>query len=118
MKNSTKSILLFMIFCIPIRSALVLASRKPEYAKYMAYLLLIPAVTTMYIWLYDLRKTGAEVFGDKIWWNSLRPIHSLLYFAFCFSILMNKNNISFAWKFLALDISIGTLGFIYKRFIL
>ena len=27
----------------------------------------------------NLRKTGLEVFGDKIWWNNLRPIHGILY---------------------------------------
>ena len=53
-------------------------------------------------------KIGGEVFGNKIWWNSLRPIHGLLYALFAyFAIIKNKN----AWKFLAVDVIIGLVAF-------
>ena len=32
--------------------------------------------------LGDYRKTGKEVFGSKIWWNDLRPVHASLYILF------------------------------------
>jgi hypothetical protein len=55
------------------------------------------------------RKTGPEVFGDKIWWNKLRPVHSLLYFLFAYNAINGNRN---AWKFLLLDVIIGLISFL------
>jgi hypothetical protein len=37
------------------------------------FLAILPAIGFMYIYLTDSRKTGQEVFGQKIWWNHLQP---------------------------------------------
>ena len=55
------------------------------------------------------RKTGPEVFGGKIWWNNLRPIHSLLYFLFAYNAINGNRN---AWQFLLADVIIGLISFL------
>ncbi len=81
MNDMMKRFLLFLIGCIGTRSGLVVLAKNinKEYLKYMGYLALIPAIGFTYIFLSGSRKTGAEVMGDKIWWNNLRPFHALMY---------------------------------------
>jgi uncharacterized membrane protein len=57
----------------------------------------------------DLRKTGLEVFGDRIWWNFLRPIHAILYFLFAYNAI-NSNRKS--WVYLFMDVLIGLNSFL------
>jgi hypothetical protein len=47
------------------------------------------------------------VFGEKIWWNHLRPIHSFLYFLFAYNA--RKEN-----KFV--DVMLGLLSFLIFHF--
>ncbi len=84
MNNIQKRFLLFLIGCIGTRSLFVIIAKmiSLNYLPYLGYLALIPAIGFIYIYLTGSRNTGAEVFGDKIWWNNLRPIHSILYFIF------------------------------------
>ena len=63
----------------------------------------------MYIYLTGSRQTGAEVFGDKIWWNDLRPIHSLLYFLFAYNAITGNTK---SWMYLLLDVIIGLVSFL------
>lgn len=106
-----KRFLLFLIGCIGTRTAIAL------YAKYtsdailsiMGYLALLPAIGFMIIYLTGARRRGAEVFGERIWWNNLRPIHSLLYFAFAY-MAINKHRK--AWIALAIDVLMGFVSFI------
>lgn len=106
-----KRILLFLCFCITTRILLAYIAKttNPEYLQYMGIIALLPAVSFMYIYLSDSRKTGPEVFGDQIWWNSLRPIHSLLYFLFAYNAINKNEN---AWIFLALDAALGLFSFL------
>jgi hypothetical protein len=62
----------------------------------------------IYIYLTGSRQTGAEVFGAKIWWNNLRPLHALLYGLFAYYAIQRAN---FAWKFLLADVIIGFFAF-------
>jgi hypothetical protein len=59
------------------------------------------------IYMMGWRKTGLEVGGGKIWWNSLRPIHSLNYLLFTLGSLMGWEN---AWWILLLDVVIGIVA--------
>ena len=81
MDDLQQRFLLFLIGCIGIRSLFVIVAKyiNVKYLKYLGYVALIPAIGFMFIYLTGSRKTGAEVFGEKIWWNDLRPIHSILY---------------------------------------
>ena len=39
------------------------------------------------------RKRGGETFGQKIWWNHMRPIHSFMFALFAYlAISKNKNS--------------------------
>ena len=93
-------VLLFLIGCMGIRSLFVYLaySASPTILPYLGALALLPAIGFTFIYLFDLRKTGPEVFGDtKIWWNHLRPVHALLYGAFAVAAISKA---PFAWKFL------------------
>ena len=81
--------------------------------KYMGYLLLIPAFGFIYIYLTGSRQTGAEVFGDKIWWNNLRPIHATLYLLFSYNAIVGNTN---AWVYLMIDVLLGFISFMFHHF--
>ena len=111
MEEKQKRILLFLVGCIGIRSALVILAKEgsSRTLRYLGYTALIPAVGFALIYLFGWRKTGAEVFGNRIWWNHLRPVHSMLYFLFAYlAINGNKNS----WVVLLVDVIIGLIAFV------
>jgi hypothetical protein len=110
MNNLQKRILIFLIGCIGVRALFVLVAKyiDTQYLQYLGYLALLPAIGFIYIYLSGSRKTGPETFGEKIWWNNLRPIHSLLYFLFAYNAIMGNKE---SWIFLLVDVVIGFLGF-------
>jgi len=116
MKTLEKRILLFLIGCIGTRILFVYVAKNAskQNLRYLGYLALLPAIGFFYIYLTGSRKTGAEVFGGKIWWNNLRPIHGLLYFLFAFSAI-NGNPKS--WIFLLIDVTFGLLSFLNHHFL-
>lgn len=116
MNNIQKRFLLFLIGCIGTRSFFVYAAKyiNINYLPFLGYLALLPTIGFIYIYLTGSRETGVEVFGDKIWWNNLRPLHALLYGLFAYSAI-NKN--PFAWKFLLIDVIIGLAAFLSFHFI-
>jgi hypothetical protein len=111
MNTIQKRFLLFLIGCIGTRILLVYLAKNANntYLQYMGYLSILPAIGFFYLFLSDSRKTGAEVFGDKIWWNNLRPVHGLLYFLFAYNAI-NYNK--FAWIYLLIDVIIGLISFL------
>lgn len=110
-----KRFALFLFGCMGIRSLFVyLAKTAPlNILKYMGYLAIIPAIGFMYIFITDSRKNGPEVFGDKIWWNSLRPVHSILYALFAFSAIRGNKK---SWIYLLIDVIIGFIGFLWYHY--
>jgi hypothetical protein len=113
MNNLQKRFLLFLVGCIGSRSVLVYVAKNVS-VKYLGYLALLPAIGFIYLFLTGTRKTGTEVFGDKIWWNDLRPVHSLLYFLFAYNAIYGN---SYAWKFLLADVILGLVSFLYFHYI-
>jgi len=111
MNNLQKRFLLFLFGCIGMRSLFVILAKNAneKYLKYMGYLALIPAIGFIYIYLTGSRNTGAEVFGEKIWWNNLRPLHALLYLLFAYNSILG---IKTAWIYLLIDVIIGLMSFI------
>ena len=112
MNDIQKRFLLFLIGCIGTRSLLVYLAKnaKHKYLKALGYLALLPAMGFLYIYLSGSRKKGVEVFGEKIWWNDLRPIHSLLYFLFAYNAI---NGSSTSWIYLFIDVIIGLGSFLF-----
>ena len=79
----------------------------------MGQIALLPAIGFMYIYLTKSRDTGAETFGSKIWWNDLRPFHSLMHFMFAYYAINKDKN---AYKFLVADIAVGFIAFLNNHF--
>jgi hypothetical protein len=115
MNNIQKRFALFLIGCIGTRSLLVYIAKTVDVTvlQYMGYLLLLPAFGFMYIYLTGIRKTGPEVFGDKIWWNNLRPVHGLLYLLFSYNAINRNKN---SWIYLFIDVLIGLASFLLYHF--
>jgi hypothetical protein len=111
MNTIQKRFLLFLIGCIGTRSLFVCIAKNANttYLKYIGYLALLPAIGFFYLFFTGTRKTGPEVFGDKIWWNNLRPIHGLLYLLFSYNAITGNK---FAWIYLLIDLIIGLVSFL------
>ena len=115
MNTIQKRILLFLIGCIGTRSLFVYLAKNAstKYLKWMGYLALLPAIGFFYIYFTGSRKSGTEVFGDKIWWNNLRPIHGTLYSLFAFNAINGNKN---AWIYLLVDVIIGLISFLHFHY--
>jgi len=111
MTNEMKRILLFLIGCIGTRLFLVYLAKTISiaYLPVLGYAALIPAIGFMYFFLTGTRKTGPEVFGDKIWWNNLRPVHAALYALFAYNAINSNPN---SWMFLLVDVILGLVAFV------
>jgi len=112
-----KRFVLFLIGCIGVRLFLVYIAKNSNitFLKYLGYLLLLPAFGFIYIYLTGIRQTGPEVFGDKIWWNNLRPVHALLYLLFSYHAINGNKD---AWIYLFIDVLLGLTSFSIYHFIL
>lgn len=115
MNDIHKRFFLFLVLCIGTRSYLVYLAKtvNKKYLPYMGYVALLPAIGFLSIYFLNLRKTGAEVFGKKIWWNHLRPVHGLLYLTFAI-LAINKND--YSWIPLLIDVTIGLLAFLHYHY--
>jgi hypothetical protein len=115
MNDIQKRFLLFLIGCIGTRSLFVLIAKNAssKYLPLLGYLALLPAIGFLYIYFTGSRKTGAEVFGEKIWWNDLRPLHSFIYFLFAYNAIIGNNK---AWVYLLVDVIIGLFSFLFFHF--
>ena len=112
-----KRLLLFLIGCIGVRTLIAFIARAVPLSilPYMGFAALFPIIGWIYIYLTNSRQTGPEVFGDKIWWNSLRIPHAILYSLFAiFAFQKNPN----AWYFLLVDVILGFVAFITYHFLL
>lgn len=113
MDASTKRLLLFLFGCMGARLGLAwLAYAFPAQLPLMGALALVPALGFFVIWAGDLRKTGPEVFGDRIWWNDLRPVHAVLYATFAALAL---HRVPQAWVVLLLDAAVGFAAWAWHR---
>lgn len=115
MDTKYKRILLFLIFCIGTRSLITYSVKvhDKQYKSVLRNILLIPAIGFAYIYANDLRKTGGEVFGDNIWWNDLRPFHSLMYFITAYMVQIEHSKAYFP---IALDTLVGLRFFLRYHF--
>ena len=109
-----KRFLLFLVGCIGVRMLLVYIAKQAStnLLSIMGYVALLPAIGFAYIFMTNSRQTGAEVFGEKIWWNHLRPVHALLYGLFAFSAITKNKH---AWKFLGVDVLLGVIAFLHHH---
>jgi len=110
MNNIQKRFLLFLLGCIPVRlSFMLIAKNYTNYLKIMSYFAFMISIGFFYIFITDSRVTGGETFGDKIWWNNLRPVHGVLYLLFAIYAYQGNKD---AWVFLLVDVMLGLLSFL------
>jgi hypothetical protein len=112
-----KRFLLFLIGCMGSRLAITwlayyisVRNPKPRAMVIMGAIAIVISLAFFYIYLTGSRKTGAEVFGDRIWWNALRPVHGILFAVFGI-LAITGHHIDHAWKILLLDTCIGLVAF-------
>ncbi len=115
MTPENKSMLLFLLGCMPTRILLAYLAKvgSKKVKQFIAYLAIVIAFGFIYIYFTGARKVGAETFGQPIWWNNLRPIHAGLYLAFAYNAL---HGCDCAWKYLATDVVIGFSAFIWHHY--
>jgi hypothetical protein len=115
MNDMQKRFLLFLIGCIGVRSIFVLIAKNATayYLQILGYLALLPAIGFVYIYLTGSRQVGAEVFGEKIWWNNLRPIHAILYLLFAYNAI---NGNKMAYQYLLFDVIFGLVSFLVYHY--
>jgi len=111
MKDIHKRILLFCVLCFPSRCLIAYLARTltGQYLKLLAIIATIISIGFMYIFITGTRKVGIETIGAPIWWNSLRPIHSMLYFLFAVMVFVEKENPEVP---LVIDAMIGLFSFL------
>jgi hypothetical protein len=116
MNEIKQRILLFLIGCIGIRFLFVVIAKYIDikYLPYLGYLALLPTIGFLYIFLTGSRKTGPETFGNKIWWNNLRPIHATLYFLFAYNAIIGNKQ---AWIYLLADVVFGLISFLVHHYV-
>ena len=114
MNTAQKRMLLFLLGCIPMRLLFAYVSYRQICMPYLAVIALFISIGFMSIYLFGLRPTGAETFGQPIWWNDLRPVHAVLYavFAYC---AIHPNYAKHAWLVLFTDVIIGLIAFLLNR---
>lgn len=111
MNTIQKRFLLFLFGCIGMRSLLVYLAKTTNkiFLMFMGYLALLPAIGFFYLFFSGTRQIGAEVFGNKIWWNNLRPLHGTLYLLFAYNAIIGN---TIAWIYLLVDVLLGLTSFL------
>ena len=107
-----KKIMVFLFVCMGIRLFLVyLAYKLPIFwLKIMGLFGIIISIGFFSIFWFGLRKDNGIMGDNKIWWNSLRPFHSLTYLIFGILALMSIQK--YAWIVLLFDVLVGLIAFI------
>lgn len=106
MNNLQKRFLLFLFGCIFTRLIFVwIAKSIPlQYLPYLGIMALGPVIGWIWILFIGSRDTGAEVFGEKIWWKDVRWVHLVLYASFAGLAFMKNSR---AWTILLADVLFG-----------
>jgi hypothetical protein len=103
--------LLFLVGCIGSRLAFtaISAYSSGKFLNLLGLLALGPVIGWLYIIFIGKRDTGFEVFGTKIWWKDLRPIHTLLWATFSYMAITGNRK---AWIVLLIDTLFGISAFL------
>ena len=106
---------IFLFGCLGLRFLLALLAKYADnkLLRYMGLLSIIPALGFIFLYIFDLRKTGFEAGGD-IWWRNLRPIHGGLYLLFAILAIRGFRK---SWIILTIDVFLG-FAFWYMKYYL
>ena len=102
--------MLFLLGCIPVRASLAWYTKKYP-SKNLGYVLLIIAVTFLYLYFNNLRLNAQEASDGVTWWAPYRIIHGLLYLAAAIYMFKDSKR---AWIPLTIDVILGFLVFMIR----
>ena len=107
-----KRAIAFLILCLGLRLSIELIAKNlsTKTLKLSAIPALLFGISFISLYLFDLRKNGIEA-GGKIWWNSLRPVHGMLFILYSVYSFKGEKN---AYIVLLLDVFIGLLTWLNK----
>lgn len=110
-----KTIYYFIFFCLPARLLLALLAKKIE-SKYLPIMGLITIFISISFFINFIKNKKGDkgFFGNYVWWNNYRLIHSFSYAIFSIQALLKYNN---AWIILCVDALLGLIFFINKYFL-
>ena len=116
MNDIQKRFVLFLVGCMGARFSFVFVAKVVDlkYLPYLGIIALSIAIGFTYIYLTKSRETGLEVFGEKIWWNDLRPVHAGFYGLFAYNAIQ-KNPMS--WMILLVDTLFGLVSFLGHHYL-
>tara|TARA_B110000902_G_C14050390_1_gene491455 strand:- start:330 stop:674 length:345 start_codon:yes stop_codon:yes gene_type:complete len=110
-----KIILYFLFGCMFARLLMVYIAKiiNVNYLPYYGLITLI--ISVMFLKNY-INNSNFETgfFGNRVWWNNNRLIHSLLFFIFSIMAFYKNKN---AWIILLIDVLFGLITFIFKYLI-
>ena len=103
-------IIYYYVICICIRLSFayltyVLYNKSIRYT--LITLFFIISIGELYQYIMKTRTIGA--FNNRVWWDSLRPIHTLLFFCTSLSLFYKYK---YSYLILLLDTIISVLGYI------
>lgn len=99
---------IFWFGCIPTRVAIVgIAAVVEGYGFRTAQLVLASIAVVIAIGFIFMRNKQVGFFGGRVWWGSLRPVHSVLYGIYA---IMSFMGILGAPLALAIDVVVAVLG--------
>jgi len=104
----------FVFGCIVARLLIVLfvhQFRGTRLLQMLSVLALLPAAGFFYLYVTGKRTTGPEVFGGKIWWNDIRPIHGAFWLAFAAMAAVRWPH---AYAPLVMDVLVGTAAWLLR----
>lgn len=112
MNDTQKRFLLFIFGCIVVRALLVVAAKEGDKTvrKVMGVAAILISIGFMYFFITRSRMNPRETFGERIWWNGLRPVHAVLYLIFGIRALQDDDQ---AWVVLLVDVIIGFLSYVF-----
>ena len=116
MNTIQKRFLLFLLGCIFTRSVFVYLAYTGytnNFLPILGVLALIPVIGWLNIFFFHPRETGAEVFGEKIWWKDLRIVHTTLYILFA---ILALNKYRYSWVILLIDVLFGLSAFLIHHY--
>ncbi len=109
-----KIILYFIFLCFPARLLLSILAKiiKPIYLPIIGIFTTFISIN-FFINFIQYRKEEKGFFGNYVWWNNYRLIHSFTYAIFSILAFLNYNK---AWIILFIDAILGLIFFIHKYF--
>ncbi len=109
-----KSILLFLLVCIPLRILFTIATQyvSKEYLKYFGHIFLLMATSFFYLYFTHSRLYSQEA-GGVTWWAPLRLIIGLFYFSAAIYAFQGRRDL--VWIPLSMDIIFGLIIFAMRH---